>query len=170
MAEIWKDVVGYEGLYQVSSEGVVKSLITNRFLSPTFSQNGYGIVCLCYNGDHKYCSVHRLVAETFIPNPENLPTVDHINRNKRDNRIENLRWASWSTQILNREVDYSKRNRKYTKGGKHHNARQVICVETGEVFPCIKDAADYFGINASNLGYVCRGERLTCGGYHWRYA
>lgn len=97
--EEWKDVKGFEGLYQVSNEGRVKSLGGNRykvirFLKGYIQITGYRVFTLWKNGKYKLLTGHRLVAKTFIPNPENKPCVDHINTIRTDNRVENLRWCT----------------------------------------------------------------------------
>ena len=101
--EIWKDVVGYEGLYQVSSLGRVKNLSSKR--EPTYGakhDKGYLRVTLKKAGEKDTSPlVHQLVAKAFIPNPDCKPTVDHINEDKKDNRVENLRWATYSENQLN---------------------------------------------------------------------
>jgi hypothetical protein len=107
--EIWKDIKGYEGLYQVSNLGRVKTLKlkfgkqrADTIMKPSVSVWGYGRVCLIKNKKGKNYYVHRLVAEAFIPNLENKPTVDHIDRNKLNNVVSNLRWATYKEQIKNR--------------------------------------------------------------------
>ena len=108
MEEIWKNVVGYEGLYQVSSLGRVKSLerlvknnnkggfrlIKEKVLSLCSSGRQYYYVSLLKNSSPKKVYVHRLVAEAFLPNPENKPCIDHLNTDKFDNRVENLKWCT----------------------------------------------------------------------------
>lgn len=116
MKEIWKDIEGYEGLYQVSNLGRVKSLdrlvktnINNveerlfrgKELSYDIGKNGYVYVCLFLNGKGKRKSIHRIVAEAFIPNPDNKPQVNHINTIRADNRVENLEWCTHTENMNN---------------------------------------------------------------------
>lgn len=112
--EKWKDIAGYEGWYQVSTLGRVKRLkrkfpnhgrtivVDNeRILTPSLAGRGYLVVKIANENGSKRKYVHRLVAEAFIPNTESKPQVDHINRNKTDNRVENLRWATNSENHFN---------------------------------------------------------------------
>ena len=97
MEEIWVDIKGYEGLYQVSNQGRVKRLYKNgkiRILKPSLDNNGYLYVTLSKNNKPKIFKLHRLIAINFIPNPENKPCIDHINTIRTDNRVENLRWVT----------------------------------------------------------------------------
>ena len=104
MEEIWKDIEGYEGIYQVSNKGRVKSLNYNRtgeerILKIRINKNGYA--CISLGKERKFFRVHRLVAIAFIPNPENKPCVDHINAIRTDNRVENLRWVTHEENMNN---------------------------------------------------------------------
>lgn len=95
----WKDVVGYEGRYQVSSNGDVYSLITNKFMKLHENDDGYLGLQLRKDGGYKNWLVHVLVAQAFIPNPENLSEVNHKDLNKKNNSVENLEWVSHQDNI-----------------------------------------------------------------------
>lgn len=99
MTEVWKDVSNYEGLYKVSNLGNIYScrLKRNMTLNPT--QNGYIVVGMCKDKVQKLHSVHRLVAEAFIPNPLNLPVVHHKDDNKQNNRVDNLEWCTQKENV-----------------------------------------------------------------------
>lgn len=123
MTEVWKDISEYEGLYQISSLGKVKR--DDKILKYTICSGGYYYISLCKDGIPIKRRIHRLLAETFIPNPDNLQQVDHINQNRIDNRLENLRWVSSSgnnenkgIQINNKlgeqHIYYDKSKNKYT--------------------------------------------------------
>ena len=101
IAEIWKDVQGYEGLYQVSNLGRVKGLKRSKIRKLCNDRGGYLCVSLKKQGKAKNFKVHRLVAVAFIPNPENKPEVDHINAIKTDNNINNLRWVTAKENMNN---------------------------------------------------------------------
>ena len=95
--EAWKDVVGYEGLYKISSNGEIYSLISGKERKLKISKsNGYVLVDLYKDGIGKWYRVHRLVAEAFIPNPNNLPIVMHLDNNKQNNHYTNLKWGTIS--------------------------------------------------------------------------
>ena len=112
--EIWKDIPDYEGLYQVSNLGRIKRLEHKRknnlintdstykehILKPAKQTSEYMYIVLCKNGKTKGFRVHRLVAQTFIPNPENKPQVNHIDTNKSNNNVNNLEWCSRSENMI----------------------------------------------------------------------
>lgn len=90
--EVWKEIKGFEGLYEVSSEGNVRHIKFNRILKPG-NCRGYERVVLCKNNKHYNKSIHRLVAEAFLPNPYNLPQVNHKDECKSNNNVDNLEWC-----------------------------------------------------------------------------
>lgn len=108
--EIWKDVVGYEGLYQVSNlgnvkrvgsfRGVNKAYLNNYYLKPLDNGKGYFRIKLTVNNKSKRVMLHRIIAEAFIENQNQYPCINHINGNKKDNRIENLEWCTQSQNCL----------------------------------------------------------------------
>ena len=92
MEEVWKDIEGYEGLYEVSNFGRIKSLRTGKIMKPSINR-GY-LKCILQNdGKYKMYYVHRLVIQTFIPNPDNLPEVNHKDEDKTNNKVDNLEWC-----------------------------------------------------------------------------
>lgn len=176
--EKWKDISGYEGRYQVSSFGRVKSLsrwndgnyrrrskyfgykmLPEKVLSQAVSGR-YARVTLCKDGKKVSKSVHRLVAEAFIPNPGNLPEVNHKDCDRYNNRLENLEWCD-----RNYNVNYGDR----TKLAAEACEKKVKCVETGVVYASLTKAAAELNIHKSKICQACRGERLTTGGFHWEY-
>lgn len=100
MEEIWKPVVGYEGLYEVSSLGRAKWLKHNKILKPFLMQKRYLMVNLSKEWIVKNITIHRMVVKAFIPNPKNKPQVNHKNWIKTDNRLENLEWCTSSENHL----------------------------------------------------------------------
>lgn len=96
------DIKGYEGLYQINRLGEVKSLKNNIILKQGLDSSGYYTIVLCKDKKKRTNRIHRLVGETFIPNPDNLNCIDHINRDKTDNKLSNLRWVSYSQNNFNK--------------------------------------------------------------------
>lgn len=94
MKEEWKDLKGYEGLYKVSSLGRVYSVYKKDYKQPYLDKDGYLMIGLSKEGKHKNLRLHRIIAETFIPNPQQLPCVNHIDENKLNNNIKNLEWCT----------------------------------------------------------------------------
>ena len=171
--EYWKDIPNYEGLYQVSNLGRVKRLESavwngykyvskkEHILKPHTNTHGYPSVILCKNGKHhKNHRVHRLVAQAFIPNPQNKPYIDHINTIRNDNRIENLRWA---TREENDHNPITLKNRIGKCGIK------IKCLNTGEVFVSSGEARRKLGISVGNIIGCCKGKRKSAKGYKFEY-
>ena len=183
--EIWKDIENYEGKYQVSNLGRVKSLERDvyrqngtfhyhageRILVPFLDRGGYQYVNLSKNGRVKKESVHRLVAMAFLPNPENKPQVNHKDEVKTNNAVENLEWceASYNNNYGTRNSRMIQNRRSY-KLGNHPQAKPVFCVELNKIFDCAIRAEKELGICASSISQVCKGKLKTTGGFHWRYA
>ncbi len=138
--EIWKDIYGYEGAYKVSNLGRIQSLLRKntkgKILNPAKNNRGYLRLGLCFKGKIRYDSVHRLVAEAFIPNPKNLPEVNHIDGNKLNNRVENLEWV---TKGENQIHAYKTGLRKITekqRQASRENIRIAITYKKKEVIIC----------------------------------
>ena len=148
MKEIWKDIKGYEGLYQVSNFGRVKS--STKILANRLSKRGYYIVTLYKNAKGVTKTVHRLVAQAFIPNPDNLPQVNHKDENKLNNRVDNLEWCT------------AKYNINYS------SAKPILCVETGVVYHSLTEVSEKYNIQLALLSRVCNKDNYRAGGFHWK--
>lgn len=158
-----RDIKGYEGLYAVTSCGKVWSYRRKIFLKPGHDGNGYQVVNLSVGGVVKSHSVHRLVAEAYLPNPEGKPQVDHLDEVKDHNNIQNLRWAT--------PGENSRRSNTGRKRTWSSIIRPIYCVELDKCFKSQSEARRALGIKSSApLNYALNGKRNTCAGYHWRYA
>lgn len=155
-------IPGLEDQYSVTDSGRVYSHKSRRFLRSSDNGHGYQYIMLCVDGKpfHKY--IHRLVAETFVPNPDNLPEVNHKDENRANNSWNNLEWC---TSKYNK--NYGGRARKFGIS----RGKAVHCIETGDVFFSVREAARQFDISASSIAACCTGYRntQTAGGYHWEY-
>lgn len=163
--EEWRDIAGYENLYQVSNLGRVKALGNGKthnskehLLKPEKDIGSYLRVRLSKQGKQKHYKIHRLVAEAFIPNPKNLPEINHRNESKTDNRASNIEWC---TRLYNH--NYGTINQRISKS----LSKKVMCIETNKVYCSVKEAKNETKLN--HIDAVCRGKRKTCGGFHWQY-
>lgn len=169
MEEEWRDIPGYEGLYQVSNLGRVKSLYrstrkpTGGIMTPKMDTCGYLRVRLRKNGKKYTGKVHRLVAMAFIHNPDNKPQVNHRNGIKTDNRVSNLEW------MTNRENCNHRRDVLGEIGG--YEKKPVLCKETGVVYESAEAAAMAISGRANCIARVAAGMkyRHTHKGLHWQY-
>jgi hypothetical protein len=186
--EEWRDIEGYEGLYQVSNEGRVKSLDRvidaynynanknisyvkkGRILKQGLDKDGYSLVNLCRNSeDHKTCKVHRLVAKAFIPNPNNYLEINHKDECKTNNVVENLEWCdhSYNNTYLDKNV----------RGGltriKNGNTKKVYQLTLDgkliNVFKSSREAERISDYNHSSICNCINGRTKTYKGYLWRY-
>ena len=160
----WKPIPGYEDLYEVSNDGNVRSINprykNKSILKQSIGSKGYKIVTLCRKGQQKTINVHRIVAEVFLPNPHNLPCVNHKNENKEDNRVSNLEWCSYYYNNT-----YGQRLTKSAlKIGK-----PVICIETNKTYPSAYAAEKETNISQSKICLCCHQKRKSAGGFHWSF-
>ena len=193
--EVWKPIKGWEGFYQVSNLGRVKSIdrfvkrgekkmhVKELVLKNTLDSKGYYMVALCdmERGVNKKVPIHRIVAEAFIENPSNKPQIDHINTVKTDNRVENLRWVTCKENANNpitlervrvngHGAVVAKKNMETRKKHKKYNAPMEVFQYSIEgdfisSYESIAEAERVTGIQ--NIKKVVHGKRVTAGGYKW---
>ena len=179
MSEIWRDIQGYEGLYQVSSEGRVKSLKygKERILKPRADRYGYMYVILCMDGQRKYHLVHRLVANEFLDNPDGLPQVNHKDECKTNNTVENLEWCTH--EYNNNYGTHNQRVAEANINGKLSIPVDMLTKE-GELirtFPSSHEAERWLRINGfpkavqAAIIQCCKGnpKYTHAYGFKWRY-
>lgn len=164
MEEIWKDIKGYEGLYQVSNYGNVKSIKRCILLKQNTSSE-YNQVRLCKNGIYKNKKIHRLVAEEFLPNINNYNCVNHIDENKRNNIVYNLEWCSKKYNC-----NYGKRNEKASKNNSKYKIVQKK--KDGEIITIWEnmwDLSHNLPYNKNVIRQCCKNKCRTAYGYKWEY-
>lgn len=163
MTETWKAIAGFEGLYEVSDLGRVKSLKYGRekIMKPRKNNWGYLQISLCKDGHKKRKLVHRLVAEAFIPNPLGLETVNHKDETKTNNTANNLEWMSMGDNVAYSQPHLAKRR------------VQMLDKSTGELldtFPSTHDAERVTGIAQTHISQCCKGKLKSAGGFLWQYS
>jgi len=175
MNETWKDITGYEGLYQVSDLGQVRSLKFGkvRILKPGHNTDGYLKVILCQSGNKRNVLVHRLVAEAFIPNPLKLPVINHKDENPVNNVVTNLEWC---THRYNMNYGTCNARRSAKLKGRYVNgpcAKAVIQYDKSGNFvrkwPSVNEVQRQTGFAQSHISKCCRGELRSAYGYLWKY-
>lgn len=193
--EEWRPIDGYEGLYEISNIGRVKSFarvimrsngtpwsIQERILKPG-KNKGYEYVNLCDKNGHRHKWAHILVAKAFIPNPDNLPCVDHINGIRDDNRVENLRWCTFAQnsgfELARKHNSLAKRrerNNRYGIVGENHPNSKPVSQFTKDGahirdYACAADAQRELCVSRSSISAVCLGKPHchTAGGYIWKF-
>ena len=144
--EIWRHVLGMHGIYYVSNLGRVKR--DGHILKPWINSNGYACLKLSDGNKVKRCTVHRLVAESFKPNPNRYKCVNHINGIKTDNRAVNLEWCTSSQNNIH-AVETGLR--KMPKGVDHSLSKKVVDTSTGKVYASIREASEQTGIKRYTL-------------------
>lgn len=167
--EVWKEVLGYDQLYEVSNMGRVRTRFVKGkgytkdyiILNPLDNGNGYLRFNWRSNNKQRTIYLHRLVAELFVDNPRHLTEINHLDENKHNNCANNLEWCTHkeNCQYGTRNIRVAEKTRK-----------KVLCVETGQIFSSMKDAAIYLNVGNTAISNCLNGRSETCCNYHWRYA
>ena len=164
--EIWKDIEGYDGLYQVSDKGRVKSVKfgKEKILKPGRDKDGYLLVILSKNGERNTYRVHRLVAQAFLPNPNDLPQINHKDEVKTNNSVQNIEWCDQKYNhnygTINQRIaeKCSKPVLQFTKSG-----------EFIKEYKSVMDVQRNLGYAQSNISYCCLGKIKSAYGFIWCY-
>lgn len=176
--EIWKDIEGWGGMYQVSNMGRVKSLertvwngrgyyktVHERILKPKKDKDGYLQVQLWKEGKCKWYKIHRLVSQAFLANPQNLPEVNHINEIKSDNHVDNLEWVTCKENL-----NHGTRNQRISE----KKSKPVIAINkvSGLImyWNSAKEASRVLGIAKSHICNCLKGRAKSAGNFYWYYA
>lgn len=168
--EEWKDIKNYEGIYQISNHGNVKSIRNNKLLRPGINSDGYYTVLLSKNGKQKSFKVHRLVAEHFLK--EAIIQVNHKNGVKTDNNAENLEFVTARENVLHAWINGLSKG-KYKNVG--NSAKKIIQIdkdtnENIKIYNSVYEASELTGITNTAIENCLKGRSRTSGGYKWKYA
>ena len=167
--EEWLNIDGYPD-YQVSNTGKVKSIKygKERILKQGTNKYGYHLVQLYRDGKYKNMKVHRLVAEAFISNPDNLPQINHKDENPLNNNVENLEFCDAKYNI-----NYGTHNKRMakTKTGIYNTkiSKAVKCLETSVVYPSLAEIQRKIGFSKQNISACCNGKRKSAYKFHWEW-
>ena len=178
MSEVWKTIEGFEGRYEVSNIGRIRSFMTNTgairerplILCQKIDKYGYLVVGLNKNGKKNFRAVHRLVALAFIPNTGNLPQINHKNEDKQDNRVENLEWCTVSYN--NNYGTHSKRISNSMKNNPKISRAVLQCDKDGSIvneYPSTHEAARANGYTKCGIVACIHGKMNTYKGFYWKY-
>lgn len=178
--EHWKDIDGFEGLYQVSDKGRVRSLdrvvlatrygkplpITKkgRVLRTSVKKDGYVSIQIYKDSKYYTFTVHRLVAKAFVENPDNLPEINHIDGNKQNNTVDNLEWCTRGYNIR-----HAFKTGLYNPDNRRHNRKKVVRSD-GVVFDSLTQAARESGTHISDVSMCCHGKLAHTAGYGFEFA
>ena len=154
------DIEGYEGLYAITEDGKVWGYRHQGFMAQRKNRGGYLYTSLRKNGKRVSYEVHRLVAKAYIPNPGNLPQVNHKDEDKANNHVDNLEWVT-----CKENANHGTRTARMAGT----QSKAVYCVELDKVFPSAKVAAQLLGIGACCISQTCLGYQKQTRGYHFRY-
>ena len=166
---MWRPVVGYEGLYEVSNKGRVKNSKTGKILKPYSTGHKYLHVRLTKNGVDKNHKIHRLVAMAFIPNPNNLPCVNHKDCYRTNNVVENLEWCSYSYNNNYKDAN-ERRSKTLTNGVTSKPVLQYDGTMLIRKWPSLSEVERSLGFSHGNISSCCSGKQKTAYGFVWRYA
>ena len=174
MDEIWRDIKNYEGLYQVSNLGRVKSLkrviihsngkncfYKEKILKPVKTKNSYLVICLHKKGKQKRFYIHKLVGESFIVNPNNYPCINHKDENKENNNVNNLEWCTYEYNNT-----YGTRLERYSTS----KSIPIYCLETNKIYKSAKECAKELNLSRGNIVNVLKGRQKQAKGYTFRYS
>lgn len=156
--EVWRDIESYEDVYEVSNLGNVRRKYTNKQLSYNTHKTGYLNVHLSNRKNKRRVNIHRLVAEAFIPNPENKPQVNHIDEDKTNNRVDNLEWVT-----AKENANHGTRNKR---AGQNKSIK-IKCLETGVIYGSLIECTKKLNVDNGDLSKVIHGKRKSAGGYHF---